>query len=428
LYNIINGTLPAIIGSFPELWQLEFVNQPGLTGPIPPEIGQLPKLKWLFFDNTSISGNLPCELFDIPTLEDLRIKSPNITGPMPPCICNAPVLRSLYILDTRMYGNFPDCITQMDSLEIIYMDNNKSFGGVLSDSLCNMNKLHMMTLSNNNFSGDIPTCFNNHSKWATLFFTNEKFSGTFPIATYNHPGSFSANLKNCEFTDLATPIPSPYGQDIEYYSVSNNKLTFGTFENFYFYSGNNTIEWSMIFELVPQDSVWSPLDTTVLPGSSITFESYVSGQYNAYMWYKDTTYLGWNTTGLWTIHNASAADSGTYYCRIYNQYITPDRGLMLYRHHIRLHVDTTVNVQSGAAYQEPHVFPVPFGNELNINLNKLAGNFTAITLYNSAGIPVFTCETRKHYRIIETEKLPAGLYFLKLQQGDKVYTYKVVKE
>jgi hypothetical protein len=27
-----------------------------------------------------------------------------------------------------------------------------------------------------------------------------------------------------------------------------------------------------------------------------------------------------------------------------------------------------------------------------------------------------------------TIQLPPGLYFLKLQQGDKVYTYKVVKE
>jgi hypothetical protein len=74
--------------------------------------------------------------------------------------------------------------------------------------------------------------------------------------------------------------------------------------------------------------------------------------------------------------------------------------------------------------QTPKVFPNPFTSHLCASTNKDG----YLTLLDYTGRPVLMQRMQSGDNTFNTIQLPPGLYFLKLQHGDKVYTYKVVRE
>ena len=423
-----NSYIHPAIGQLTKLEMIIIQQQYNLAGTIPIEIGNLINLEILEFQSTNLIGAIPSSINNMLNLKDIHISgidsSQNrIDGILPP-LNNLNKLEGFVLNITNIRGNIPGYFGYLDSLEDIQIISNPLFGGLLNDSLCHSQTIGQIHIGNcPMFHGKLPDCLGGIPTLSDLYIYKTNFTDTIPYSVCNPDTNLLGYFPNNRFTGMATMQP---GTKAVFFDLRYNLIQFGSFEENLASLG--TYFNIHIGDIHPQDSMWSPLDTTIGLGWNITLDSRVSGQYNRYWWYKDSVYLGWNTTGLWQITNATLADAGQYNCRIRNDYITPIKGLILERHHIRLHVDSTLVDVGTYTNSEPDVSPNPFNATLQVNLNKLAGNFTTITLYNSAGIPVFTCETRKYYRIIDTEKLPAGLYFLKLQQGDKVYTYKVVKE
>lgn len=78
-----------------------------------------------------------------------------------------------------------------------------------------------------------------------------------------------------------------------------------------------------------------------------------------------------------------------------------------------------------------HVFPIPFKDELNIEINTgYDGNYD-VTVYDVQGRNVlnkqFAKNNRNHKFTIETSLLPKGSYFIQVKSNQEVYTQKLIK-
>ena len=93
--NRLTGTIPAALGSLGEL-EVLYLQDNQLTGSIPPEFGALSSLGWLGLHNNQLSGPIPVELTTLPALQDLYFENNALTGSIPAGLVDRN-LRALYL-------------------------------------------------------------------------------------------------------------------------------------------------------------------------------------------------------------------------------------------------------------------------------------------------------------------------------------------
>lgn len=420
--NILQGTLPSTIGNLSELTFIDLRVNPNLTGSIPPELGLLSNLQKLFISGCGFTGSIPSEIGNISNLEDLNLGNPGVGGIIPPTFINLNKLKWFSLVNSDVKEDLPGYFGLLDSLISININQNPSFGNLLSDSLCLSNSLQEIILLGNHFYGPIPPCLGTMPTLIGLNISRSHFSGAIPQSLCNPVRPYFWLV--ADSTDIDSLPLIPPAQTMTLWSFTNNNIQFGDFENNYF---NGC--WSCINYIAPQKPVWSLLDTTVLINTTITLNSTVSGQYNTYNWYKNGTFLGSNNTGLWIIPTIQYSDSGVYTCSITNQYITPERNLILDRWPITLHVVNSFNTTEILNTNlNPEVFPNPFNQTLTVKLKAMFNEQTTLTLINASGETVMQAKTQACEYVFNTEKLLAGLYLLKAETGRTVTTFKIRKE
>ncbi len=85
--------------------------------------------------------------------------------------------------------------------------------------------------------------------------------------------------------------------------------------------------------------------------------------------------------------------------------------------------------ENGSALNEVFVYPNPFSKKLNIKGND-TGKITSIQLYDLLGKEIIT-EIEKNSdetKIVDTENLTGGIYFLKLNSAEGSKTVKIIKQ
>ena len=81
----------------------------GLTGEIPPEIGNLTNLERLYLHQNQFTGFIPQEIGDLTNLTELDLSNNQLTGPIPDEICNqGDSSPSLY--NNQLCPPYPSCI------------------------------------------------------------------------------------------------------------------------------------------------------------------------------------------------------------------------------------------------------------------------------------------------------------------------------
>ena len=83
------------------------LNDNQLTGSIPPEIGNLTHLDWLFLDDNQLNGEIPPEIGNLTHLSYLRLDNNQLTGSIPPEIGNLTNLMWLHLNDNQLTGDIP---------------------------------------------------------------------------------------------------------------------------------------------------------------------------------------------------------------------------------------------------------------------------------------------------------------------------------
>ena len=115
--NGLTGRLPPELGDLAHLEYLRLSDN-ALTGTIPPEFAGLSGLTHLVLDGNGLSGGLPPELGGLPVLEELRVENNDLSGPLPPELGGLGRLRGLGLTgNPRLAGPLPAELTSLARLE-----------------------------------------------------------------------------------------------------------------------------------------------------------------------------------------------------------------------------------------------------------------------------------------------------------------------
>ena len=100
----------------------------GLTGSIPPEIGNMKNLTALQLGDNQLTGTIPPELGQLPLLQHLDITGNQLSGPIPPEFGGLASLRELHASDNNLSGPVPFEIGNLYNLERLVLAFNSLHG------------------------------------------------------------------------------------------------------------------------------------------------------------------------------------------------------------------------------------------------------------------------------------------------------------
>jgi hypothetical protein len=170
----IKGSLPPEIGNLP---YLTLLNLGGpyvdchFTGSLPEEIGNLTNLKRLQMDNCPFEGRLPESLGNLSNLEGLYITycEKLAPGPIPFWIGNLAKLKVLQIYGHNFTGQLPESIGNLTNLEHLDI-KHCSLDSTVPASFGNLRNLKFLRMSENgNLHGPIPASLSNLPEWWRLW-------------------------------------------------------------------------------------------------------------------------------------------------------------------------------------------------------------------------------------------------------------------
>ena len=217
----LTGTLPPELGNLASLRAL-LLEGNQLTGQIPPELGNLAKLADLELNDNQLTGAIPSELGNLANLDDLRLNDNQLTGAIPPELGNLANLRDLYIDDNRLTGPIPSELGNLGKIQYLRLNDNQ-LTGAIPPELGNLTNLKTLTLADNRLTGEIPPELGNLSNISYiggLTLGGNHFTGCIPASlrrlldSYEHRAGIG--LPFCDDapvppppTPTATPSPTP---------------------------------------------------------------------------------------------------------------------------------------------------------------------------------------------------------------------------
>ncbi|XP_073142267.1 leucine-rich repeat receptor protein kinase HPCA1-like [Henckelia pumila] len=156
-----SGPIPDSIGSLPQLVFLS-LNSNSFTGSIPPSIGNLSRLSWLDLSQNKLTGTIPVSTETASGLDKLlrarhfHFSMNQISGPIPDQLFS-PNMNLIHAIfdNNKLTGNIPLSLGYVKTLEVVRFDWN-TLDGSIPSNLGNLTSLNELHLSNNYFNGSIP--------------------------------------------------------------------------------------------------------------------------------------------------------------------------------------------------------------------------------------------------------------------------------
>ena len=219
--NNLTGPLPPELGNLARLEHLDLEGwETYLTGPIPPELGNLASLKYLNLAGTGLTGSIPPELGNLASLEWLALgANTRLTGPIPPELGNLASLETLYLHYTGLTAIPPE-LGNLASLETLYLNNARRLTAIPPE-LGNLASLEWLSLSHTGLTA-IPPELGNLASLELLYLDYTGLTAIPPEL---------GNLASLERLDLSytglTAIPPELGNlaSLERLDLHNTGLT-----------------------------------------------------------------------------------------------------------------------------------------------------------------------------------------------------------
>jgi len=130
----------------------------GLSGSIPPDVGGLAKLTRLDLGDNRLSGSIPAELGRLANLGTLWLASNELTGPIPPSLGDLANVYQMSLAINRLSGTIPAELGGMVNLNHAQLQGN-DLTGTLPSELGNLAELDELFLAGNRLTGLIPEEF-----------------------------------------------------------------------------------------------------------------------------------------------------------------------------------------------------------------------------------------------------------------------------
>ena len=151
--NSLTGSIPPEIGQLPRLRQLR-LGRNSLAGSIPPEIGHLTELSLLEIHSNSLTGPIPPEIGQLTMLQSLRLEVNSLSGPIPPEIGELTALQSVGLAFNSLSGPIPPELGQLTAVTLSLQGNFLS--GPIPPEIGEMASLRFLLLRGNGLSGLVP--------------------------------------------------------------------------------------------------------------------------------------------------------------------------------------------------------------------------------------------------------------------------------
>ena len=121
----LTGAIPPQLGQLARLRYLDLQGQL-LAGPLPPEMGRLTSLEYLDLGGNGLAGPLPPELGQLANLQTLNLRSNRLTALVPELV-RLTNLQTLDLSGNRLSA-FPPELGQLTSLRTLYLLNSQLTG------------------------------------------------------------------------------------------------------------------------------------------------------------------------------------------------------------------------------------------------------------------------------------------------------------
>ena len=220
--NELSGTIPSELGNLTLLRAL-YLGSNELSGAIPPELGNLTLLEYLYLNENELSGTIPPELGNLSSLEELHVSDNQLSGTIPPELGKLISQKYLRLHGNELSGTIPTELGNLSSLEELYLHENE-LSGAIPPELGNLT-IQYLHLYDNALSGTIPTELANLTRLWDLRLSQNQLSGTIPTELGN-----LTRLRDLRLSQnrLSGAIPSGLSAltNVTNLELNNNRLSF----------------------------------------------------------------------------------------------------------------------------------------------------------------------------------------------------------
>ena len=120
----LSGRIPPQLGELNRLASLR-LHRNQLTGDISPELGKLANLRELALGFNALSGTIPPQLGDLEQLTLLHLHRNRLTGPIPQELARLTSLRTLTLDSNALSGEVPPQLAKLPNLGELWLDGNQ---------------------------------------------------------------------------------------------------------------------------------------------------------------------------------------------------------------------------------------------------------------------------------------------------------------
>ncbi|KAJ7947134.1 Receptor-like protein kinase [Quillaja saponaria] len=199
----LSGTIPPQLGNLSFLVDLDLTGNK-FHGHLPNELSMLRRLKSFNLSHNMFNGEIPAWIvgglhelqhlilrdnnFDgfihpfpnnMSKLEILDLLNNSIVGTIPPEIGRLSNLRTLLLSRNRISGTIPSTISNISSLQVIYLSYN-DLTGKIPEEIGDLSQLTAINLGENQLFGVIPSTIFNNSMLQRLDLSSNNFTGILP--------------------------------------------------------------------------------------------------------------------------------------------------------------------------------------------------------------------------------------------------------
>ncbi|KAL6282484.1 hypothetical protein ACE6H2_013413 [Prunus campanulata] len=218
----LTGTIPPNLGNLSFLVQMHFRNN-SFHGTLPHELSYLRRLKLISFGFNNFMGLIPLWFGSFPKLQTFKLYGNQFSGRVPKEIGNLTQLREIYLGMNNLTGHVPVGVFNMSSLTALNLYGNNLNGGLLDNICQHLPSLQRLNLGRNQFDGPLPSKLWQCTQLLHLTLEENNFSGGIPKTIGNLTQSRTIYLS---INNLTGTIPDEMGdlQNLEILSIALNNL------------------------------------------------------------------------------------------------------------------------------------------------------------------------------------------------------------